>query len=207
MFYRVALTLACFALSWAGVDAQVPAGRVTGRVLDAINASPLPGVTVEVVGTDLVAHTDMDGRYTLALPAGTHQIKIALSGFTERVMTVTLAANAVRDLDVTLPLAGFSEMVSVVGQITEASTSSAAPQLLERRRATTINDNMGSQEMKSRGARATNRGRRQPSAVRRFEPERLSRGDAVSSGPRCASRSCHRSVGPTAVGSRPPRTT
>ena len=149
MFYRVALTLACFALSWAAVNAQVPAGRVTGRVLDAINASPLPGVTIEVAGTELVTHTDMDGRYTLALPAGTHQIKIVLSGFAERVVTVTLAANAVRDLDVTLPLAGFSEQVSVVGQITEAATSSAATQLLERRRATTINDNMGGQEMKA----------------------------------------------------------
>jgi outer membrane receptor protein involved in Fe transport len=149
MFYRVALTVACFALSLAGVDAQAQAGRVTGRVLDAIQASPLPGVTVEVVGTGQVAHTDMDGRYTLALPAGTHQIKIALSGFAERVITVTLTANAVRDLDVTLPLAGFSEQVSVVGQMTEAATSSAATQLLKRRRATTINDNMGSQEMKA----------------------------------------------------------
>jgi hypothetical protein len=148
MFCRVALTLACLALSAAGLDAQVPAGKVTGRVLDAINASPLPGVTVDVVGTTQTTHTDMDGRYSLSLPVGKHQIKVVLSGFAERLVTVDVTQATAPDVDVTLALAGFSEQVSVVGQMTEATTSSAATQLLERRRATTINDNMGSQEMK-----------------------------------------------------------
>jgi len=149
MFCRVALTLACLALGNAGAYAQVPLSRVSGRVLDAINASPLPGVTVEVVGTTQVAHTDLDGRYSLQLPVGKHTLKITLSGFAEKVVAVDLATTAARDLDVTLALAGFSEQVSVVGQATEAASSSAATQLLERRRATTINDNMGSQEMKA----------------------------------------------------------
>lgn len=149
MFCRVALTLACLLIGNAGASAQGPTGRVTGRVLDAINASPLPGVTVEVVGTTQSTHTDLDGRYALSLPIGKHQIKVTLSGFVERVLAVDLTTAAARDLDVTLPLAGFSEQVSVVGQATEATTASAATQLLERRRATTINDNMGSQEMKS----------------------------------------------------------
>lgn len=150
-FCRAALVLAVIAASALGVNAQAPQqGRVTGRVLDAINASPLPGVTVEVVGSTTSTVTDLDGRYTLTITRGKHQVRIALSGFAEKVIPVDLSATAAQTLDVTLALSGFSEQVNVTGQITnEATTSSAATQLLERRRATTINDNMGGQEMKA----------------------------------------------------------
>ena len=67
----------------------------------------------------------------------------------DRVLSIDLTATSPRTVDVTLALAGFSEQMTVVGQITDAETTSTAVQLLERRRATTINDNMGSQEMKS----------------------------------------------------------
>lgn len=150
MFCRAALVLAVLAASALGVNAQTPRqGRVVGRVLDAINASPLPGVTVEVPGTPQTTVTDLDGKYSLDLPVGTHQIRIALSGFAERVVTVDLNTTAARTLDVTLALAGFSEQVNVTGQLQTEATSSASTQLLERRRATTINDNMGGQEMKA----------------------------------------------------------
>jgi hypothetical protein len=149
MFCRVTLVLALVAVSVVSAGAQTTVGRITGRVLDAISASPLPGVTVEVVGTATTTVTDMDGKYTLEIGAGKVQVKVSLSGFTERVLTVDLSANAAQTLDVTLALAGFSEQLTVTGQITEASSASAATQLLERRRATTINDNMGAQEMKA----------------------------------------------------------
>jgi len=103
-----------------------------------------------VVGTPQTTVTDLDGRYTLNLPLGKHQVKVSLSGFAERVISVDLSTSAAQTLDVTLALAGFSEAVTVTGQATtEATSSSASTQLLERRRATTINDNMGSQEMKA----------------------------------------------------------
>jgi len=149
MICRVALLLALVAASALNVEAQATQGRVTGRVLDAINASPLPGVTVEVVGTPQTTVTDLDGRYTLDLARGRHEVRISLSGFAERVITVDLSTTAVRTVDVTLALVGFSEQVNVTGQITEATSSTAASQLLERRRATTINDNMGGLEMKA----------------------------------------------------------
>ncbi|MDA1307775.1 MAG: TonB-dependent receptor, partial [Acidobacteria bacterium] len=149
MICRVALMLALMAASALNVEAQATQGRVTGRVLDAINASPLPGVTVEVVGTPQATVTDLDGRYTLDLSRGKHAVKITLSGFAERVISVDLSTTAAQTLDVTLALAGFSEQVNVTGQITEATSSTAASQLLERRRATTINDNLGGAEMKA----------------------------------------------------------
>ena len=55
--------------------------RVVGVVRDETNAIALPGVPVEVVGTSQVVYTDVDGRYVLELPPGTHQIKVALEGY------------------------------------------------------------------------------------------------------------------------------
>jgi hypothetical protein len=116
MFCRVALMLTLVSASALGLNAQTTQqGRVVGRVLDAINASPLPGVTVEVVGTPQTTVTDLDGRYTLNLPLGKHQVKVSLSGFAERVISVDLSTSAAQTLDVTLALAGFSEAVTVTG--------------------------------------------------------------------------------------------
>lgn len=145
-------TLCVLALLFAAVaplPAQTPAtGRITGRVIDATNAQPLPGVPVEAVGTSQVTHTDLDGRWTLTLPAGTHRIRVALDGYAEQLVNVEVAAGQVRDVDVSLPLGGFSETVTVSGRATEAETSSAASQLVERQRAPAITDNLGGQEMR-----------------------------------------------------------
>jgi hypothetical protein len=109
MICRAALLLALMAASTPNTEAQATQGRVSGRVLDAINASPLPGGTVEVVGTLLTTVTGLDGRYTLELARGKHEVKVALSGFAERVFTVDLSIVAAQILDVTLSLAGCSE--------------------------------------------------------------------------------------------------
>ena len=62
--------------------------RVVGTVRDETNAIALPGTPVEVVGTSQVVYTDVDGRYVLNLPAGTHQIKVALDGYQEKLVSI-----------------------------------------------------------------------------------------------------------------------
>ncbi len=61
--------------------------RVVGVVRDETNAIALPGVPVEVVGTEVV-YTDVDGRYVIQVPRGTHQIKVVLEGYQEKLITV-----------------------------------------------------------------------------------------------------------------------
>jgi len=145
--FRLALVLV-FAALGTSAYAQAPTGRVTGRVLDAINAQPLPGVTVTVVGTSQVAHTDLDGRYVLTLPVGAHQLKVAMSGFAERTVSVDVQTSMGRDVDVVLSLAKYSEEITVQAEV-GGEASSLAALLVERRRASTINDSMGGQEMKA----------------------------------------------------------
>ena len=63
--------------------------RVVRTVRDESNAIALPGMPVEVVGTGQTVYTDVDGRYIVELPAGDHQLKVALDGYQERLVSIT----------------------------------------------------------------------------------------------------------------------
>jgi hypothetical protein len=148
-FLRSVSTLAVALIAtvaWSQTPTAVTT-QVTGRVLESHQAGPLPGVTVEVIGTAIVVHTDIDGRYRLTVPAGPHQLKFTVPGFGERTVSVeTTSTVALRQVDVVLALEGVSESVTVVA---EGDAATAAVQLLERRRAQVITDNIGGLEMKA----------------------------------------------------------
>ena len=160
---RTALRTTLLALSLAASLPATPAGaqqqagaaagrtvRVVGVVRDQQNAIALPGVPVEVVGGQTV-YTDVDGRYVIDLPPGSHQLKVVMDGYRDRTVTVEVAADTRPVVDVAMAMAGFSEQVTVAGQAYNAASSSAEAQLAERKNAQVITDNMGSQEMRANG--------------------------------------------------------
>jgi len=132
----------------SSLSAQESPGRITGKVLDETNAMALPGAPVEAVGADQVAHTDLDGRFTLEVPPGTYELKVGFSGYKERVVRgVRVAAG--NEVTVDFALSGslaFSEELTVSGQAEAPSTQAA--QILERRRSGVITDALASDEMK-----------------------------------------------------------
>ncbi len=124
---------------------------VVGTVRDEQNAIALPGVTVEVVGTPDLAVTDVDGRYALRLRPGTYELKVAMDGYQGRSVRLTVGTERTLQVDVPLSMNRFAEEVTVTADVIEAETSSAAVQLIERKNAQVITDNMGAQEMKANG--------------------------------------------------------
>jgi hypothetical protein len=135
---------------------QTPAGagrtvRVVGVVRDQQNAIALPGVPVEVVGSGATVYTDVDGRYVVDLAPGSHQIKVTMDGYRERLVDVEFAPGTQPTVDVAMSMAGFSEAVTVAGQAASAATSSAEAQLAERKNAQVITDNMGADDMRANG--------------------------------------------------------
>ena len=124
--------------------------RVIGVVRDETNTIALPGVPVEVVGTSQVVYTDVDGRYVLQVAPGTHQVKVALDGYQEKTINIEATDRTVT-VDVGLTMARFAETVTVTAAALDVSTSSAEAQLVERRQASVITDNVGSQEMRQNG--------------------------------------------------------
>ncbi|MGE3492346.1 MAG: carboxypeptidase regulatory-like domain-containing protein [Vicinamibacterales bacterium] len=126
--------------------------RVVGTVKDENNAISLPGVPVEVVATKEVVYTDVDGRFVLQLPPGTHEVAVAMEGYQTRTLTITIAAGQrTVTANIGLTMAAFAETVTVTARAVDAQTSSAEAQLTERRNSQVISDNMGSQEMRANG--------------------------------------------------------
>ena len=72
--------LLCLSLSvFAGT-----AGKITGKVTDAENDQPLPGVNVVVEGTSFGAATNLRGHYViLNIPPGIYSLKFKMIGYTE----------------------------------------------------------------------------------------------------------------------------
>ena len=126
-------------------------GTVTGTVSDDFNAMTLPTAQVAVVGTTFLATSDMDGRYALQLPAGTYGIRFTFPGYDERVVTdVVVTAGGTVQLDVVLQLTGMAlEETVVVTAETMPELVTAQAQLLERRRAGNIGDNIAREEMRA----------------------------------------------------------
>jgi carboxypeptidase family protein/Kelch motif protein len=87
------------------------AGTVTSRA-----GKPVAGATVSD-GTD-VARTDAQGRYTLALPAGSHDLTVTAYGYVTGTAKVTVAAGATVTEDIKLAQVP-SETVS--GTVTDGS--------------------------------------------------------------------------------------
>ena len=108
-------------LSVTALSAQSP-GRITGRVIDAGQGTPVAGAVVELVGATpaKTATSGIDGRYNLlGVPAGTVSIRVRLIGYTAKTVTgIGLAAGAIVTQDISL------DAVSV--QLQELSVTAAA---------------------------------------------------------------------------------
>lgn len=124
-----------------------PTGKIVGHVVDEYNAMTLPMAPVELVSTGEVMYTDLDGKFTIDVPAGTHQIKVTFSGYQEKTIDVEVASGQITEVDIILGLEKYQEKVTVTASAIHAQTDTEEAQLLIRRRANAIADNIGAAEM------------------------------------------------------------
>jgi TonB-linked SusC/RagA family outer membrane protein len=88
----LAISLVTFVTAPAPATAQ-ETGRVTGVVRAAETQRPLSGAQVYIQGTRIGALTGADGRYLIInVPAGTHQVRVTMLGYSESSTSVTVAA-------------------------------------------------------------------------------------------------------------------
>lgn len=100
---------------------------IRGKVTDARDNTPLPGVTVKIVKTAAGTVTGTDGTYSISVPAGNTQLEFSFIGYE----TLTVPAGSDGTLNISLPLSSKNlEDVVVVGygtlkkkEITNAVTS------------------------------------------------------------------------------------
>jgi iron complex outermembrane receptor protein len=114
----------------ATAAAQIPA-QVAGVVTTRADGVSVPGAIVTLVGTDVRATTDSEGRYSLEIPpafarAGRVQLRIEALGLPAKTYEVELTPNAPTTFDVALSL-GFEEQVTVGSRAAGAEAEKAVP--------------------------------------------------------------------------------
>jgi len=63
--------------------------RVSGIVTVQGSSEPVPGATIQVVGTALGGTTNESGQFNISVPEGTQQLRVRRIGFQARIVTVT----------------------------------------------------------------------------------------------------------------------
>ena len=106
-----------------------PTGKLSGRVTDAADGSPMPGVTVTVSSPNLQGErqttTSANGDYLFpALPPGPYTVVFALEGMSDVRRELTINAAQSVPLDAQMSLAAIEEEIVVTGVQEELSTVS-----------------------------------------------------------------------------------
>jgi TonB-dependent starch-binding outer membrane protein SusC len=89
------------AVLWiAPLQAQQVTGTVRGRATDASTSQPLSGATVTVGGKNVLAQ--VDGRYSIDVPADTVDVRARMLGYAPAFQSVTVVAGQTVTLDLAL---------------------------------------------------------------------------------------------------------
>ncbi|WP_057939029.1 DUF4139 domain-containing protein [Algoriphagus resistens] len=63
-------------------------GSVSGKVISAMDGSPLPGASILVAGTTIGTVSDSEGNYSLTLPSGANRLIASFIGFQSRDIAI-----------------------------------------------------------------------------------------------------------------------
>lgn len=109
------LVLASASLGWGATT-----GSIQGVAADAETGEPLIGVTVVVLGTNLGAQTDQDGRYVIYnVPVDTYTLRFSSVGYTTvEVSNVSVSADLVtyQDMDMTSATTELEDVIKVTAE-------------------------------------------------------------------------------------------
>lgn len=117
---RNLLVAALLGVGLIGVgEAYAQQGTVTGRVVDQQTGRPLSGVAVTVSGTNRGGMTNAEGRYLIVgVPAGQHELRVALIGYSSASATVTVTAGETTTQDFALSVSA----IALEGVVVNAAT-------------------------------------------------------------------------------------
>ncbi|MCM1377559.1 MAG: SusC/RagA family TonB-linked outer membrane protein [Clostridium sp.] len=116
--FLILMTL--MACTW-GLQAQTR--TIHGTVLDAANNEPLIGATVMPIGGGQGAAADLDGNFTINVPANVHKATVSYVGYTSKTvdltngMTVYLSSSSTNLDDVVVVAYGTANKESLTGSV------------------------------------------------------------------------------------------
>jgi TonB-dependent receptor len=122
--------------------------QISGKILDGeMDNESLFGATVIVKNTTTGAQTDFDGNYTLTLNPGTYTLEFSYVGYSTASETITLNANDNKTINKTLVANSLKQVVIT----TSVNRESVTALILDQKKATSIKQAIGAQEMSNKG--------------------------------------------------------
>ncbi len=129
-FQRAFRFLGALALTLTATSALAQTGTLSGTV-SASDAGPLVQANIYFSDLERGAATDIDGRYTVSLPAGTHAYEVSFVGYDTQEGAVTIAANQTITRDFVLR-PEVQDVITVDGyRVRRAPVETGATSLLE----------------------------------------------------------------------------
>jgi outer membrane receptor protein involved in Fe transport len=152
MFLVAGWLLSSIAVSPVSAQETAPAGRGTaaGTIVDAANARPIVGATVEVLGDPGGRErTGTEGRFRIDLPPGTYRLRISAPNFGETTLdkvVITEGRSTMADASLKpVPRSAKRAGVEVIDVTADVTESTEATQLLKRKMAPTVSDSLGAE--------------------------------------------------------------
>jgi catecholate siderophore receptor len=109
----VSIILSCALLGFA--QTAPPTSHLTGTVCDPSHAA-VQGANVSVTsnGFSKTVFTDETGSFALSLPGGDYRVSASAAGFETATMRVRITQHASESIELVLPVAGSTEMLTIV---------------------------------------------------------------------------------------------
>jgi len=125
------------------------AGMIEGSVKDGKTGAALVGAAIRVVGTDLGATTDLDGRFAIAsVPAGVYSLRVTCVGYTQKVIA-GIAVDTVNEikLDISTTQGDAMRIDDTYVTAQRVRTTNAAL-LTQRQQASVIGDAISAEQIR-----------------------------------------------------------
>ncbi len=124
---------------------------ITGKVTEKVAGGEevIPFATVAIAGTTIGSTTDFDGVYTIEVEPGSHQIVFSFVGFTPDTLSVNVSEGQSLTLNHTLSQGDIQ--IETVTVKEKANRESQAMNLIDRKNATALTQNIGAKEMSKKG--------------------------------------------------------
>ena len=147
-FKKLSIILAVFLISTSSFAQKA---TITGKVTEKIASGeqPIPFATVSIAGTTLGSTTDFDGIYNIEVEAGKHQVVFSFVGFNPDTLSVSLSAGQTLTLNHTMSQGDIQ--IETVTVKEKANRESQAMNLIDRKNATALTQNIGAKELSKKG--------------------------------------------------------
>lgn len=110
---RIKIFTSCLITLLTGFAVTAQQALIKGKVTDAVNAEVLTGATVSLLATNNSTVTDLNGEFFFYSKPGALQLRVRYLGYRDTIITLTIQANEVKSLKVSLS-SNYARLSSVV---------------------------------------------------------------------------------------------